>query len=826
MSPHHLLSLLRAQARHPVVAVATLATLALGLGLNAAIFSIAYGVLKPLAYPSSHELVRLHHTYDVLKRSPNPRLQAIWNRLPVSYLEAVELRQTEDLASLGLYTRDTVTYNGGAEPVELVVSRVDEHLFSVLGAEPSLGRGFESTDVDPQAQRVVLSHELWLEAFGGDPGALGASLRLDDIPYTVIGVMPAGFGIIGHGSVGHRIAASRLTGHLEDRLWLPLQVSSKDRTERDNWRYEAVARLPADGSLDAAQTAVDQLAAGLAEAYPESHAEAGFHLVPLLDQVVGTHRPLLLLLMAAVAAVLFIACVNVAHLLLARTAQRRHELAVRAALGAGRLRLGGQLMAESVLLAATGGLLGLGLAYQAHAVLLAWIPADLPRTADISMGRDVAFFTVLLSLLTGVLAGLLPAILGSRISAQDLSASRSTANAGGRLAHSTLVVAEIALTLVLTAAASLLVGSFFRLTAVDPGFRPQQVLVQELRLPDWRYSEPEARQAFAERLLDRAPHLPGVESTALTSKLPLPGPSLVTGYHVPGRGDRENDWTQGRSAAITFVTPEYFQTLGIPVLEGRSFAEADRQGTQTVAVISRLLAEQNWPTEDAVGQEILIRNDEAYTVVGVVEDVRQEGFAKTPGGVLYLSWHQPWNGMPSNSLFAVHRIADAPVPTADAVNAAVRQLDPLLPVDPAVNLASLVRQSLSLPRSRTALVGLFAALALLLTLVGTYAVMSFSVSRRVREIGIRATLGATARRLRSLVLVDTLRLALLGIALGLSGALASARLLRSFLYEIEPTNLTFLGSTAALLTAIALAGGYLPARRASRIDPVEALRSE
>ena len=807
--------ILRANARRPLLSCAAIGTLALGIGINTAVFSIAYGVLKPFDYPRAEALVKLHRTYDTLKSSPNARLQALWNRLPLSVPDAIDLRESaHSLTSVGLFTESTVTYAGtdagGDEPRELQVSRVDTDLFAVLAVEAQLGRVFERSEIDRRAPVVVLSHGFWSEAFGRDPGILGKTLQIDGESHSVIGIMPAGF---------------RIAGRDNDRLWLPLRISEKELHTRDSWRYQTLARIEADTSLDLARLELDALATRIREAHPQTNEGTGFRLVPLRDHVVGENRTLLLLLMGAVTAVLLIACVNIAHLLLARAAHRRHELSVRSALGASRSRLIAALLSESLMLAAAGGAAGFFLARQAHTLLLAWIPADLPRTADITIDGHVVTFTVAASLVVGLLAGLLPALLNTRISAPDLATHRSR---GGRhrWIHGSLIVAEVALTLVLTAAAGLLVTSFVRLTAINPGFQSRNVLVQEVRLPAWRYPTPAQRLAFIEQLLARWSRLPGVDASAMTSKLPLPGPSLVSGFRDPGEAAIEGqDWTEGRSAAITFVTPAYFRALGLSLLEGRAFESTDRQDSEPVVVVSRSLAEQIWPAGEAIGRSLLIRNDDAYTVVGVAEDVRQEGIGLEPGGILYLPWSQPWAGLSRQTVFAVLKVSSGS-PNHAAVRKAAREIDPLLPLATATPMTELLGRSVSLPRSRTGLIGLFATLALALTLIGIFAVLSYTTSRQVHEIGIRSALGATASRIRTDLLSRCLGLTALGVAFGLVGTLAVFRLLRGWLFAIEPTDPWVLVGSVGLIIATALAGCAVPAYRASRIDPTEALRCD
>jgi len=371
-----------------------------------------------------------------------------------------------------------------------------------------------------------------------------------------------------------------------------------------------------------------------------------------------------------------------------------------------------------------------------------------------------------------------------------------------------------------------LVTSFAKLTAINPGFQHEDVLVQEIRLPEWRYPTPAERLVFGEELLASWDRIPGVESSALTSKLPLPGPSLVSGFRESGEaGVDGQDWTEGRSAAITFITPSYFRTLGITLLQGRTFESTDRQGSEPVVVVSRSLSEQIWPTGNAMGRSLLIRNDDAYTVVGIVEDVRQEGIGLEPGGILYLPWGQPWVGLSKQTNFAVLKTSTKSR-TGAAIREAATKIDPLLPLAAATPMTELLGRSVSLPRSRTGLIGLFATLALGLTLIGIFAVLSFIISHQVHEIGIRSALGATANRIRIELLSKCLRLTLLGIAFGLLGTLAVSRLLSDWLFAIEPTEPLVLAGSVSLIILTALVGCAVPAFRASRIDPTEALRSD
>ncbi len=806
---------LRVHVRRPWLTAAVVATLALGIGANTAIFNIVNGVLlRPLAYPDSDRLVRIYQTFDALKSSPNPRLQAIWNRIPVSYLNVVDWRRESRQVTIGLYQAYTTTLTGAGEPEQLEGSRVDIELFRVLGVDPAQGRGFDAGDVESKANVVILSHGLWQQAFGGDPNVFERTIELDGQSFDVIGIMPAGF---------------RIAGRAGDQLWAPIHWSDDDLTIRDNQLYSALGRLHPDASAETAREDMDRGAANLAEAYPDTNGGTGIRMVPLIDTLVDESRPLLYLLMAAVAVVLVVACVNVAHLLLAQATSRRGELAIRLALGAGRGHLVRQLLAESVPLALTGGAAGLGLAVVVQDALLTWIPADLPRTESIGLDLRVLAFTFGTSLAAALICGLLPAWLSSgRSLLTDVKNGGAPAGDARRghalLAHGGFVIAEIALALMLATGAGLLTNSFLRLSAVEPGFTTAGRLVQEIRLPASRYQEEHRRAEFASRLLAALRRLPEVEHAALTTKPPLAGPAFVWGFEIPGLdAGGEKDWTQGRSASMKFVTPEYFRTLGIPLALGRTFTDSDRPESGRVVVVNQTLAAQHWPQADAVGQTVVMGSDkQSYTVVGVVGDVKHDGLEAASGALMY----QPWSQGPSSSLSAVLAVDGDPTGLAPAVRKAIRDIDPGLPLPQALTLEDLASQSLHVSRSRTVLVTLLAGLGVLLALIGVYAVTSFTVQRRVREIGVRMALGAGAAAVHALVLRRVLALSAVGVALGAAGTFFGSKLLQGLLFGVEPTDPATFAVAAILIVTVCLLAGYLPARRAARVDPVSALRAE
>jgi len=824
----------RSLARAPVLTAAGVLTLALGIGAVTIAFTLVKGILlSPLGYPGSGRLVRLYSELDQLRESPNPRLAAIWNRLPVSYLNTADWRaSSRTVAAVGLYLETTAVLGGGAEPREVEAARIEPELLRVLGVDPLIGRPF--SDAERRDPVVLLGYGLWADSFGGDEAVLGRSVPLDGKPFTVIGVMPAGFGLPGK----------------EHSLWMPLAPDDDDLAIRDNFRYGAVGRLAPGISLAAAQEEMDRIATDLATEHPETNASSGVRLVPLLDTLVADRRRILELVAGAALIVLLVACVNVAHLLLARGAERRRELALRLALGAGRLSLLRSLMTEALLLAIAGGVAGFLLVFLAQRALPALLGQELPRLDEVTIDGAVLLFAAGVSPLAALLAGAFPMLLVSGVSLREATAGAGEPGRSGspgfgsrrgglgsrrggfgsRRARSALVVVEVALTLSLTLGAVLIAVTWGRFAAVDPGFETAGVLTEEIHLPAWSYGDETRRLQVSERLLAELGRLPAVESVALVSRLPVAGPAEVWGFRIDGLDPPGGNWTQGRSATMESVTPGIFSLLRIPVIAGRAFDERDgsRADGPRVVMVDRSLAERHWPGGGAVGER-LVMGGETYTVVGVFEDILHrglaQGFEETPQDLMV----QPWRQRPTASFAALLSTSGSPEDLADEIRSVVHGIDPELPLGPAVALDQVVDTALAGPRSRALVVGLPTLVVLLLALVGTYGVTAYEVGCRRREIGIRMALGADAGRVRRLVLRRLLVLAASGLVAGSVGGLAVAHLSRALLYGVEPADpiaLAALALSALLLGGICLGAGYLPARRATLTDPVRVLRSE
>jgi putative ABC transport system permease protein len=793
---------LRRLARNPLVSLTVILTLTVGIGAVTTAFTIVRGVLSPLDYPQPERLVRLWGTLEELKSSPNPRLAAIWNRLPVSYRDTVDWRrQSRALRSIGLFLDDDVVLEPGGEPLDVPAAKIDADLLQVLGVEPALGRRFSAQEMQNGEQVALLAHELWMGVFGSDPQILGRAIRIDGKPYTVIGVMPPSFGL----------------PESKALLWTPAAPTADDLTFRDQHNYTAIARLAPGVRLEAAQAETAHIAADLGRAYPDTNAGTGIRLAPLLDTVVGDSRRVLSLLTAATVAVLLIACLNLALVLIAQGAERRGETALRLALGARRSHLLRQSAVEILILAVLGSAGGLLLAALARRALPLLLATELPRMKKIAVDGRAALFALGAGLAAALLGGLAPAVLAASGSLRTAIAERRSI----RFLQDVLVVVEVALTLVLTAGALILASSWLRSSAVDPGFDAGDVLVQQIRLPAWQYPDEARRGAFAARLLTALTALPGARGAALASRLPVHEPTLVFAFRIAGTDAPGGNWTLRRSAFMQHVTPDYFRLLRIPVIAGRAFDSPSGTEPGRVVMVSRSLAEKHWPGRSPVGAKVILREQE-YQVIGVFADIKHQGLVEDPGELMI----QPWDQGPTPDLAALVRFDRRPLASAAAVRRIIRSLDPALPLPPATRLEDVVARSVLGPRARALLLGLSAGVALLLALVGTYGVMAYRVSRQRRDLAMRMVAGADRRAVHRWVLRRALSLALAGVALGLLGALAAGRLLAGLLFGAAATDARSLGGAALLLLATCLAAAYLPARRASRVEPAAILRSE
>jgi putative ABC transport system permease protein len=793
---------LRTLARNPGTTLAALLALALGIGANTAIFSVVSGVmLEPLPYPEPDELM------FVLEKNP----ELGFPRFSVSPHNFEDWRR-ESRSFTGLVAIDNTRMNltGGDQPESVQGVRVSADFFRVLGKEPVRGRGFRREEERLGSHRVaVISHGLWQRRFGSEPSAVGATLRLDGEPYTIVGIAPPGFDF-----------------PQERDLWVPLAFDMAQENRGGHYLL-VLGRLADRVSEEQAQAEMDGIAARIARAYPDVQTGWGVEIVPLRELIVEDVRPALLILLVFVSFVLLIACANVANLLLARVASRERELAVRTALGAGRARLVRQMLTETMVLFLAGGALGLLLAFWGIRALLALDPDGIPRAQEIGLDGRVLAFTLLVSLLTGLLFGLVPALSAAGRQLAESLKEGGRAMAGGvrgRLMRNLLVLGQVALTLVLLVGAGLLIQSFSRLQAVDPGFRPEGVLTARVALPPAEYAEPARQIAFHQHLLERLQGLPGVESAATIFPLPLGESNMVLAFTVEGRPAPPPNEVPNTN--VRGVSPDYFRVLGIALRQGRVFTHQDVQGSLPVVVVNETMAKKIWPGESPLGKRITFGDPaqpgDWLTVVGVVADVRHQALNEEPGSEAY--WPQYQQPFADASL--VLRTSRDPASLADGVRQAVRSLDPNLPVDQIRTMEDRVAQSLAQSRFKMVLLTLFAGLALVLAAVGLYGVVSYSVAQRTHEIGIRMALGAERRNVLRLVVRQGMVVVLIGVAVGLAGAWYASRFLAGQVYGVSAKDpVTFLAVPLVLL-AVALLANYLPARRATQVDPLVALRQE
>jgi predicted permease len=793
--------MLRKQPGFSLIAVLTLA---LGIGANTAIFSVVNAVLiKPLLYPHSDLLVQIWQT--------NPRANR-WGEW-ISYPAFDDYRrQNRVFEDIGAYRTWFWNITGGDHPEALRGALVTSNLFSVLGVQPMLGRSFLPEEEQPgRNQVVILSYGFWQRRFGSDPALIGKTVTIDGLNHTVVGIMPPGFDL--PYNVPSAVFASD--------VWIPLGAHP-EREDRGSPNYRVLARLKPGITIQQAQANIEAIARGLAEQYPENR-EMGATVVGLQQHLVKEARSTLLLLLGAVGFVLLIACANVANLQLARTTARQKEAAIRLALGASRLQLIRQLLTESLLLALLGGAAGLLLAVWGVEFLVRLDP-DIPRLQDISIDPRVISFTLVLSLATGVIFGLAPAFHGSRIDLNETlkeSGIRAPAGSSRGRTRNLLVITEMALALMLLISAGLFIQSFRRLQKVDPGFNPRGVLTASIMLPPEKYAEPRRQAAFFKELTARIEALPGVEAAGIASSVPLTGTNNAGYFSIEGRPQRRPG-DPFIEAEHPRITPDYFRAMGIPVLRGRSFNWADNENSPEVAVVSEALVQLYWPNEDPIGKRLSINDNVWRQIVGVVKDVKHDGLAKQPRPVIYVPLLQ--YPLPFTTL-AVRTHTD-PSSLSPAIRRAVTAVDSEQPIFRINTMERFISDSVSDSRFQTQLLTVFAVVALALAAVGIYGVVGYSVNQRTHEIGIRLALGARQRDVLKMVVKQGMGLATTGVVIGLAGAFALTRLMKDFLFGVNASDPLTFGVIALILTLIALLACYFPARRATKVDPLVALRHE
>ncbi len=798
----------RLLAKSPSFTLIAVLTLALGIGANTAIFSVVNAVLlRPLGFRDPAKLVL------VAEKSKYPTIST-------SYENYQDWRdQSHSFESLEATRGTAMTLSGSGEPENLNVRMATAKLFPLLGVDARLGRTFSADEDRAGGTPVaVLTYGLWQRRFGGSPDVLGKPITLDAQPYTVIGVLPAGFELLQPADV-----------------FLPFHPWAHTLPDDRNWHpgIIVIGRLKAGASLEQARTEMVGITKRLEEQYPIYNTGTSADVVALQEQMVQNVRPALILLLGAVSFVLLIACANVANLLLARAASRGREVAIRTSMGASRGRVVRQLLTESVLLSLAGGILGLLIAWASLGPLLKLSAGTVPNVFDVTLDPAVLAFTLGISVITGLIFGIAPAM---RTTKRDLrgtlnEGSRgSTAGPGHHRLRGSLISMEIALALLLLVGAGLLLRSFSRLQEIPPGFQPDHLFVADLPISQSAYAKPEQRFQFFDRVVDRARTLPGVRSAAAASFLPVSGGGGLLHFNIAGRPPKSpNDYI---AAGYRTVTPNYFETLGIPLLQGRLFIPHDNERSPAVVIINSTMAHTYFPNENPLGHRIQVgaTPDPDPTVpnmeiVGVVGDVLQ-GLGVDPKAEMYLPYRQADGVLPVFQLSIVMRTSGDPLQQSAALRSALSEIDPNQPLVKVRTMEDNIASTVAQPRFRTWLIGIFAALAVMLAAVGIYGVMSYSVTQRTNEIGIRVTLGAQPNDVFRTVVGEGLRFALIGICIGIVAGLLLTRLLQSFLYGISAADpLTFVGVTVLLL-AVALAASFFPARRATRVDPIIALRYE
>ena len=789
---------LRTLRKAPGFTLAAVLAIALGIGANTAIFTVVKRVLlQPLPYPEPDRIVDVNEWTRGQPFAVSPPNGRDWRS------------GNQTLEALAFYSEQVLTFNGGDQPSRVFAGAIDAQMSEVMRVAPLAGRTFTDEDTRPQSRKVaILGYDLWQRAFGGDTGIVSRQITLEGEPYEVVGVMPRGYGFPD-----------------ESELWIPLQFSESAFADRQRGAHylNAVGRLRPGVTAAQASADLDRIEQDLARRFPDKIGGYTVAATPLLASMVASVQQPLLVLFGAVAFVLLIACVNVSNLLLARATTRTGEMAVRAALGAGRRRLVGQLLAESVVLSLAGGAAGLLLASWGVRALMAVAPADLPRASGVQIDATVLAFSVTVSLLAGLVFGIVPAIVSSRadltVFLRDAGRDGRSGGSRGRL-RAALVAAQVALALVLLAGAGLAIRSFQRLTHVDPGFRTANVLTFDISLPQATYPTDASQTQFFRDYAERVRQLPGVAAAGAVMIPPVTRDGFGGTFTIYGRPENDNEG----NAQVRSITPGYMESLSIPLKAGRFFTDQDGESAARVAIVSETAARRYWPGESPIGKQVRLHVNEPSRrpreIVGVVADVRTRGMELDPVPVIYTP-HAQYG--PESMTMMVRGTSD-PAALLPNLKAALATMAPGVAVGRARKMDDLVAANVAQPRFRTLLLTIFAAVSLALAAVGLYGVVAFSVSQRRAELGLRIALGADPRRVLALVLRQGMTPVAIGVLIGLGGAAMLARVMRSLLFQIDPFDPVTFAAVALTLGCVGLAACYVPARRATRVDPALTLR--
>jgi putative ABC transport system permease protein len=798
-------------------AAAAVLVLALGIGANTAIFSVVNSVLlRPLPFPQPEQLVQIWHTPPQTS-FPGMKEFAV---SAANYLDWAA--DNHVFQKIAIYSWSSFNLTGNGEPQFVSARRVSSSFFPLLQAQPMLGRVFSPEEDQPGHDHVVVLNEtFWRNQFGADRNIVGRDLTLDGAAYRVIGVMPAKFQF----PISSDPANSA-------KLWAPLAMTDRERAVRGEHHYAVIGRLRAGVRVQQAQAEMDTISHRLEQAYPADDKGWGAVVKPLREELVGDVRTPLLVLLGAVALVLLIACANVANLVLARTLSRQKEIAVRSALGASRSRLVRQVIGETVILSVVGGLIGLVAAHFGVKLIVAFLAAKLPRASDIAVDGWVLLFTISVSLLAGLLAGLIPALRLSNINVNEAlkQGNRTSSEASGNRTRGLLVISEVALSLMLLVGAGLMIRTLWTLRNVDPGLDPNNVLAVAPSIPATTYPQPAQEVAFYNELLGRIRTLPGVESTVAIDALPLSGDGSTEPIQIEGRPVQA--MADQPEVSVRTITPGYIHTMHIPLLRGRDFGDQDTADSPGAVLISQSLAKRFWPNEDPVGKHLTLWffPGKVREIVGVVGDVKDRGLNEKADTTLYSPMAQleaprtaAWHSFP---LWIIVRASSEPAALTPSVINALHQLNPAVPIVDVTTMKNFVADSLSQQRFNMLLLAIFAAIALVLAAIGIYSVLAYTVRRRVREIGIRMALGAQTSDVVGMVLAEGMKPTVIGLVIGVAGALALGRFVSSLIYGVKPGDIPTFVTVSLVLVAVAFLASVIPAYRATRVQPVSTLREE